>query len=88
MFACFGIKKTQAPPSHRIVGEAKRISQDAARATEDEDFALRVAGFEDDDPKMKALKEERELRKSQDMEAQAAKRKSQEEAFVKRLSGL
>ncbi len=88
LFTCFGIKKTPPPPANSVVGEAKRMSQDAARAAGEDDFALRVEGFDDDDAEIKAIKEEREKRRSQDMEAQAAKRKSQEEAFVRRLSGL
>ena len=91
LFSCFGFKKKTQPPaptSTQFLGEAKRISQEAALAVDDTDFALRIAGFDNDDPEMKAAKEERVKRRSQEMEAQAAKRKSEEEAFIERMQRL
>ena len=92
-FSCFGGKKETSGPApttmSTTLGErAKSMSQDMARSpkSQDEDeFQLRLQGFDESDPEFKALKEEKVKRRSQDMEA---KRKSQEEDFQKRLQGL
>jgi hypothetical protein len=97
MFSCFGAKKESssaapAPPSvSQVISErAKSMSQEMARSrshkTEDDDeFQLRLQGFDENDPEFKAAKEEKIKRRSQDMES---KRKSQEEDFQRRLQGL
>jgi hypothetical protein len=68
--------------------QAKRMSQEMARKTAkdtDEDFMLRVQGFDEDDPAILAAKEEKIKRRSQDMEA---RQKVKEEEFHKRLEGM
>lgn len=94
-FSCFGGKKEPsgtgpAPTTvSTTLGErTKSMSQDMARSpkSHDEDeFQLRLQGFDETDPEFQAMKEEKVKRRSQDMEA---KRKSQEEDFHKRLQGL
>ncbi len=90
LLSCFGFKKAQPSPAPTsVLGEAKRISQEAARAVDDDDdFALRMAGFDNDDPEIKAIQQEREKRRSQDMEEQAARRKAEEESFLRRLQRM
>ena len=67
----------------------KSMSLDMARSTgtaeDDDEFQLRLQGYDDSDPEFKALREEKMKRKSQDMES---RRKSQEEHLHKRLEGL
>ena len=68
--------------------QAKRMSQDMARKTaknEDDDFMLRVQGYDEDDPVVKANKDEKIKRRSQDMET---RKKMEEDDFHKRLEGL
>ncbi len=68
--------------------QAKRMSQEMARKTTkdaDDDFMLRVQGFDEDDPAILAAKEEKIKRRSQDMEA---RQKTKEEEFHKRLEGM
>ena len=84
IFACFGVKKSKAPASKALGNQAQRISQEVARA-EDHEYALRLQGFGDEDPEMKAAKEERIKRTSQDMEARISMRKSQEADYIRRL---
>ena len=94
-FSCFGGKKepSGAGPAPTAVsttlGErAKSMSQDMARSTksqDDDEFQLRLQGFDESDPEFQAMKDEKVKRRSQDMEA---KRKSQEEDFHKRLQGM
>jgi hypothetical protein len=94
-FSCFGGKKepsagstpTTAPPAS--LGErTKSMSQEMVRSPksqDDDEFQLRLQGFDESDPEFQAMKEEKVKRRSQDMEA---KRKSQEEDFQKRLQGM
>jgi hypothetical protein len=93
-FSCFGgsAKKESPAPvpdvTKVMTERAKSMSQDMARSTkteDDDEFQLRLQGFDENDPEFKAAKEEKVKRRSQDMES---KRKSQEEEFHKRLQGL
>jgi hypothetical protein len=92
-FSCFGAKKEQSGPAPAAVSSAlgeraKSLSQDMARSTksqDDDEFQLRLKGFDESDPEFQALREEKAKRRSQDMEA---KRKSQDENFQNRLQGL
>ncbi len=98
MFSCFGHKKESSEPApapvvrpgSQVTAErAKSMSLDIARSastcTTDDEFQLRLQGYDESDPEFKALKEEKIKRKSQDMES---RRKSQEEYLHKRLEGL
>jgi hypothetical protein len=89
---CFGKKEEEPKPAVQtkaLAEQAKRISQDAARSSTDNDeFLLRVQGFGDDDPEIQKIKEAREQRRSQDMEARAQKEKDDEEAYRRRLQGM
>ena len=81
---------------NRVISErARSMSQEMARSqgsrssgANDDDaelFQLRLQGYDESDPEFKALKKEKTLRRSLDMEA---KRKSQDERFRNRLQGL
>jgi hypothetical protein len=95
MFSCFGLKKQSLEPalvkqtSQVIAERAKSMSLDMARSTstaaDDDEFQLRLQGYDPSDPEFKALREEKMKRRSQDMES---KRKSQEEHLHQRLQGL
>ncbi len=95
MFSCFGYKKESPVPapvqpaaSNVIAERAKSMSLDMARSTtteDDEEFQLRLQGYDVTDPEFKAAREEKIKRKSQDMES---RRKSEEEYFHRRLQGL
>ena len=89
-FSWLGAKKVSTPSTGtKVMGDqAKRISQDIQRkkaSSTEEDFNLRVQGFDDDDPEIQAAKIERQKRRSQDMEA---KKKEEEEAFQRRLQRI
>jgi hypothetical protein len=80
---------------NRVISElARSMSQEMASSqgsrssrADDNDpelFQLRLRGLDESDPEFKALKEEKALRRSLDMEA---KRRSQDESFLNRLQG-
>jgi hypothetical protein len=78
-------KAPEPPPQTRLMVETRRLSQSIRpkSASESEsDFMMRLQGF--DDTQIEEVKAAKMKRISQDMEAQ---RKSQEEAFHKRLQG-
>jgi hypothetical protein len=96
MLSCFGVKKQSAEPapvakpSSQVIAErVKSMSLDMARSTstagDEDEFQLRLQGYDPSDPEFKALREEKMKRRSQDMES---KRKSQEEHLHQRLQGL
>ena len=63
--------------------EARRISQDIKRIKPtDEEYNLRVEGFDDDGPVIQAAKLERRMRRSQEI---IAERREEDEAFQRRL---
>ncbi len=89
-FSWFGAKKASTPvaATKTISDQAKRISLDIQRkknSSTEEDFNLRIQGFDDDDPEIQAAKLERQKRRSQDMEA---KKREEEEAFQRRLQRI
>ncbi len=88
-FSWLGNKKSAPPPVSQVMAEqAKRISQDMVRKAvkdADDDFMLRVQGYDENDPVIQAAKEEKIKRRSQDMEN---RKKLEEEDFHKRLEGL
>ena len=98
MFSCFGEHSHESAPvalsgSQIIAERANSLSLDIARSTstteDDDEFQLRLQGYDDSDPELKALREEKLKQKSQDMES---KRRLQEEVLEeylhRRLEGL
>jgi hypothetical protein len=91
--SCFswltGAKQEAPPPAapKAIGDQAKRMSQDLQRkkADSEEDFNLRLQGYDDDDPVIMAAKLERAKSRSQEMER---KKKEEEEAFQRRLERM
>jgi hypothetical protein len=74
-----------ASPANVLADQAKRISQDIQRkraGNSDEDFNLRVQGFDEDDPVIQAARLERQKSRSQEIER---KKREEEEAFQRRL---
>jgi hypothetical protein len=85
--SCFGFKKKTSTlmDTTQIIGfQAKRISGELERKS-DQEFALRMQGFEEDDPAIQAKREEENKRKEEAIEAQ---RKEEEEAFRRRMQYL
>ncbi len=88
-FPCFGAKKEAQSPevfTQVIAERAKAMSMELARPTvTDDELHLRLQGFEEDDPVLQAVREEKVKRRSLDMEVAEAKKKSQVENFHRRL---
>jgi hypothetical protein len=92
-----GLETTPIPSSSQAIAErtksmserTKSMSLDMARSTgtveDDDEFQLRLQGYDVNDPEFKALREEKMKRRSQDMES---KRMSQEQLLHNRLQGL
>jgi hypothetical protein len=81
---CFCLKKKASKtvePAQVVAYEAKRISAEIERRSDDE-FTLRVRGFEEDDPIIKTKRTEQIKRREEAIEAQ---RKEEEEAFRQRM---
>ena len=84
ILSCFCLKKKASKtvePAQVVAYEAKRISAEIERRSDDE-FALRVRGFEEDDPIIKTKRTEEIKRREEAIEAQ---RKEEEEAFRQRM---
>jgi hypothetical protein len=82
--ACFGLKATASPkfiPSEPIGYQARRISEELERKS-DEEFALRIQGFEEDDPAILIKRKEASQHRQ---EAIQALRKEEDEAFRRRM---
>jgi hypothetical protein len=90
-FPCFGAKKDSSVPAPEaftqvIAERAKAISMELARPpVTDDELNLRLQGYEEDDPELQAVREEKIKRRSLEMEAAEAKHKSEVEHFHRRL---
>ena len=95
-FSCFSTKKESSGPgpeptsvSQVIAERAKSISQETVRTRDtDDEFQLRLQGFDESDPEFQAAKDEKIKRKSQDMEAKRKAEEDLEEHFQRRLQAV
>jgi hypothetical protein len=91
ILSCFNLNGKGSPqpgPRDAIAYQARRISREIERKT-DEEFLMRMQGFESDDPAILAKRSEYKKRRQEALRREEeAQRKEDEERFQQRIQRL